>query len=149
MPKRPSIYVWVFEMGKCKKIFKCSKLVPVDLFVDACLERSIFGIIHIKGVDQCAGYSHSIPVERLRVPKDWIIKDDPCGEGKCEIGCSPYDLRHNPDPHADFRCETKIAFAKWQESQLRYRVFWKLQAIHKRLRETFAVLRGRGYWIDK
>jgi hypothetical protein len=120
----------------------------VDIYVDACLERSIFGTFHIKGVDQCAGYSHSIPVERLRVPRDWIIKENPCGEGKCEIGCSPYDLRHNPDPHADFRCETKIAFDKRRESMLRYRLLWKLQAAHKRLRDTFKVLRGKAVAFD-
>jgi hypothetical protein len=128
-------------MGKCKKLHTCSKLVPVDIYVDACLGRSIFGTFHIKGVDQCAGYSHSIPVERLKVPRDWIIKEDPCD--KCEIGCSPYDLRHNPDPNADFRCETKIAFDKRRESMLRYRLLWKLQAVHKRLRDTFRVLRGK------
>jgi hypothetical protein len=119
------------------------------MYVDACLGRSIFGNFSIKGVDQCAGYTHSIPVKRLRVPRDWIVKEDPCGEGKCEIGCSPYDLRHNPDPNADFRCETKIAFDKRQEGMLRYRLFWKLQAIYKRLQETFKVLRGRVYVIEK
>ena len=136
-------------MGKCKKLFECSKLVPIDIFVAACTDQSIIPVVHIKGVDPCVCFSHSIPVERLRIPKEWIITENPCGEGKCEMGCSPYDLRHNPDPNADFRCETRIAFDVWEGSQLRYRLLWKLQKLHRRLRETFEVLRGRTYVIPR
>lgn len=122
-------------MGKCKKISKCPRLVSVNTFVRDCIK----GVYH---ESLCDSFSYPSGTE-LQLPKDWIIREDPCGEGKCEIGCSPYDLRHSADPHGEFRCPTKLAFDRWRESQLRYRVLWKLQGAHKRLRDAFDVLRGK------